>query len=75
MPIGVVVSTHDLNFAAALCRTMVMLRDGTVIAAGATEDVLTPARTFGNSTESTPTSIAMRTPATWSSSPFDAPCT
>ena len=41
MPIGVVVSTHDLNFAATLCRTMVMLRNGAVIAAGPTEEVLT----------------------------------
>ena len=41
MPIGVVVSTHDLNFAAALCRSMVMLRNGVVIASGPTEEVLT----------------------------------
>jgi iron complex transport system ATP-binding protein len=41
VPIGIVVSTHDLNFAAGLCRTMVMLREGSVIAAGSTEDVLT----------------------------------
>jgi iron complex transport system ATP-binding protein len=41
MPIGIVVSTHDLNFAAGLCRTMVMLRSGAVIASGPTEEVLT----------------------------------
>jgi iron complex transport system ATP-binding protein len=41
IPIGIVVSTHDLNFAAGLCRTLVMLRSGSVIAAGSTEDVLT----------------------------------
>ena len=41
MPIGIVVSTHDLNFAAGLCRTMVMLRNGAVIADGPTEEVLT----------------------------------
>jgi ABC-type cobalamin/Fe3+-siderophores transport system ATPase subunit len=41
MPIGIVVSTHDLNFAAGLCRTMVMLRNGAVIASGPTEEVLT----------------------------------
>ena len=41
IPIGIVVSTHDLNFAAGLCRTVVMLREGSVIAAGSTEDVLT----------------------------------
>ena len=41
IPIGIVVSTHDLNFAAGLCRTMVLLRSGSVIAAGLTEAVLT----------------------------------
>jgi len=39
--IAIVVSTHDLNFAAALCRTLVLLKDGQVIAAGPTADVLT----------------------------------
>ncbi|MDA1091678.1 MAG: ABC transporter ATP-binding protein [Acidobacteria bacterium] len=38
----VVVCTHDLNFAAALCRDLVVLRDGQVIASGPTETVLTP---------------------------------
>ncbi|HZP48681.1 MAG TPA: ABC transporter ATP-binding protein [Vicinamibacterales bacterium] len=38
-----VVSTHDLNLAAALCGELVMIRDGAVIARGATADVLTPA--------------------------------
>lgn len=42
--LSVVVSTHDLNFAAALCHTLVMLKDGEVIASGAVDDVLTPAR-------------------------------
>jgi iron complex transport system ATP-binding protein len=37
-----VVCTHDLNFAAGLCRDLVILRDGHVIAAGPTEAVLTP---------------------------------
>jgi iron complex transport system ATP-binding protein len=36
-----VVSTHDLNVAASLCERVVMLRDGRVVASGATEDVLT----------------------------------
>jgi iron complex transport system ATP-binding protein len=44
MPIGIVVSTHDLNFAAGLCRTLVLLKDGEVLAAGPTDDVLTPDR-------------------------------
>jgi iron complex transport system ATP-binding protein len=39
----VVVSTHDLNFAAALCDTLVMLKDGRVLASGRVADVLTPA--------------------------------
>ena len=36
------ISTHDLNLAAAICRELIMIRDGRVIAAGATNDVLTP---------------------------------
>jgi len=40
--ITIAVSTHDLNFAASLCRTLVLLKDGKVLAAGATDDVLTP---------------------------------
>jgi cobalamin transport system ATP-binding protein len=40
--ITIVLSTHDLNFAASLCGELVMLREGRVIAAGATETVLTP---------------------------------
>ena len=39
--IAIVVSTHDLNFAAGLCQTLVLLKDGIVIAAGPTGDVLT----------------------------------
>ena len=44
--ISVVVSTHDLNFAASICRELVLLRDGRVIASGATEDVLTDANVW-----------------------------
>jgi iron complex transport system ATP-binding protein len=36
-----VVSTHDLNFAAAVCRELVLLRDGHILAAGPTSQVLT----------------------------------
>ena len=36
------VSTHDLNLAAAICKTLVLMRDGRVLAVGATADVLTP---------------------------------
>ena len=38
----VVVCTHDLNFAAGLCRDLVVLREGQVIASGPTDRVLTP---------------------------------
>lgn len=37
-----VVSTHDLNLAAALCQRIVLLRDGMVIAQGETSNTLTP---------------------------------
>ena len=40
--LGIVVSTHDLNLAASLCDELVLLRDGRVVAHGATRDVLTP---------------------------------
>jgi iron complex transport system ATP-binding protein len=41
VPLTIAVSTHDLNFAASLCRTLVLLKDGRVLASGATDDVLT----------------------------------
>ncbi len=41
--VTMVLSTHDLNLAAALCRHLILLRGGRVIAQGATDDVLTPA--------------------------------
>ena len=41
-PIAIAVSTHDLNFAAAVCRTLVLLSEGRVLAAGPTTEVLTP---------------------------------
>ncbi len=37
----IVVCTHDLNFAASLCRELVMLREGQVFAVGPTDAVLT----------------------------------
>jgi iron complex transport system ATP-binding protein len=40
--LSVVVSTHDLNFAASLCRTIVLLKDGSVLASGSVDDVLRP---------------------------------
>lgn len=38
----VLLSTHDLNFAAALCDRVVLLKDGRVVADGPTESTLTP---------------------------------
>ena len=39
--ITTVVSTHDLNLAASVCRDLIVLRDGKVIACGKTDDILT----------------------------------
>jgi ABC-type cobalamin/Fe3+-siderophores transport system ATPase subunit len=44
MRIAIVVSTHDLNFAAGLCTSLVLLKRGSVLASGSTADVLTPDR-------------------------------
>ncbi len=41
--LGIVVSIHDLNIAAALCTRLVLMRGGRVLAAGPTREVLTPA--------------------------------
>jgi iron complex transport system ATP-binding protein len=38
-----VMATHDLNLAASLCDTLVLMRNGRVIASGKTSDVLTSA--------------------------------
>jgi iron complex transport system ATP-binding protein len=40
--ITMVLSTHDLNIAAALCDALVLIRQGHVVAAGPTDEVLTP---------------------------------
>lgn len=37
------ISTHDLTFAASICRTLVLVRGGRVLAHGPTDAVLTPA--------------------------------
>jgi iron complex transport system ATP-binding protein len=37
----IIVATHDLNFAAGLCGSLVMLSEGRVVAAGPTNDTLT----------------------------------
>jgi ABC-type cobalamin/Fe3+-siderophores transport system ATPase subunit len=38
------ISTHDLNLAASICRELVLMRGGRVLAVGPTEHVLTPER-------------------------------
>jgi iron complex transport system ATP-binding protein len=40
--VTIVISTHDLTLAAGVCRELVMLRAGRVLAAGTTTEVLTP---------------------------------
>lgn len=40
--VSIAVSTHDLNLAASICRHLVMIREGRVIASGPTAEVLTP---------------------------------
>jgi iron complex transport system ATP-binding protein len=41
--VTIVLSTHDLNFAASVCHSLVLLRQGRVAAAGSVNDALTPA--------------------------------
>lgn len=36
------ISTHDLNMAASICRELILMRNGRVLAAGPTAEVLTP---------------------------------
>src|SRR5262245_53566709 len=39
---GIVISTHDIGLAGTLCDTLVLLRDGAVVASGPVDEVLTP---------------------------------
>jgi len=41
--VTMVMATHDLNVAASICNTLVLMRDGRVLASGGTGDVLTSA--------------------------------
>lgn len=41
--VTMVLATHDLNLAASLCDRLILMRDGRVLAQGATRDVLTAA--------------------------------
>jgi iron complex transport system ATP-binding protein len=38
---GIVISTHDIGLAGTLCDTLLLLREGSVVASGRTDDVLT----------------------------------
>jgi iron complex transport system ATP-binding protein len=40
--VSIVISTHDLGLAGTLCDSIVLIRDGLVVASGPTEAVLTP---------------------------------
>jgi iron complex transport system ATP-binding protein len=40
--VSIVISTHDLGLAGTLCDSLVLIRDGLVVASGPTERVLTP---------------------------------
>jgi iron complex transport system ATP-binding protein len=40
--VAVVISTHDLGLAGTICDHLLLIRDGVVVADGATDDVLTP---------------------------------
>ena len=40
-PLAIVVCTHDLNFAASICDSLALLKDGQICAAGSPDDVLT----------------------------------
>src|SRR5205823_8777809 len=41
--VAIVISTHDLGLAGTLCDTLLLIRDGVVVASGPTDTVLTPA--------------------------------
>jgi iron complex transport system ATP-binding protein len=40
----IVLSTHDLHFAATLCDEVILLREGRVLSRGVADDVITPSR-------------------------------
>jgi iron complex transport system ATP-binding protein len=42
--VTMLLATHDLNLAASICDRLILMRDGRVVAQGATTEVLTPAR-------------------------------
>ena len=40
--VAIVISTHDLGLAGTLCDSLLLIRDGVVVASGPTDEVLTP---------------------------------
>jgi iron complex transport system ATP-binding protein len=40
--LSIAISTHDLNLAVSLCRTLLLIRDGRMVATGPADEVLTP---------------------------------
>ena len=40
--VAIVISTHDLGLAGTLCDSLMLIRDGSVVASGPTDEVLTP---------------------------------
>jgi iron complex transport system ATP-binding protein len=40
--VSIVISTHDLGLAGTLCESLLLIRDGQVVASGPTDEVLTP---------------------------------
>jgi iron complex transport system ATP-binding protein len=41
--VAIVISTHDLGLAGTLCDSLMLIRDGVMVASGPTDEVLTPA--------------------------------
>jgi iron complex transport system ATP-binding protein len=40
--VAIVISTHDLGLAGTLCDSLMLIRDGSIVASGPTDEVLTP---------------------------------
>ena len=70
--VTMVLSTHDLNLAAALCRRLILIRNGQVIASGSTDNVLTKATVQVTSTPPSPSAGTSR-PCPAASSPATSP--
>ena len=62
--VTMVLATHDLNLAASLCDTLVLVRDGRVLAQGPTSEVLTSATVAAALRRRSPTSLSTNARAT-----------